>query len=158
MLAKALVISSSPAPTLIKAAGDRAAYRFWNSSLPRSATRTPAGLTCEPRRNLARGAGVLFEPLPVSGHMAVVDVLPRLVRKVPWHTGRHVRGASGCLPKAAGPLGLNPRAVHTNERLRYFGWRLDCLFTRRAHASSEPEGCTNPENADSLGSGHTQHS
>src|SRR4051794_23150629 len=90
--------------------------------------------------------------------MATVDVLPRLVRKVPWHTGRHVRGTSGCLPKAPGPLGLNPRAVHTNERLRYFGWRLDCLFTRLAHASSEPEGCTNPENADSLGSGHTQPS
>ena len=152
-------LADSHTPDLIAAAGNRAAYRFLEFIHRTDPQPThPPGLRAGLGATLARGAGVLFEPLPVSGHMAVVDVLPRLVRKVPWHTGRHVRGASGCLPKAAGPLGLNPRAVHTNERLRYFGWRLDCLFTRRAHASSEPEGCTNPENADSLGSGHTQHS
>src|SRR5215207_3974398 len=99
---------------------------------------------------LALGAGILFEPLPVSLQIAAAHVLPRVGRKIPSRTARHVRGASSYLPKAAGLLSLNPRAVHTDERLRDFDRRLGDLFTRRAHASSEPEDHTNPENVESL--------
>src|SRR5215207_2118321 len=107
---------------------------------------------------LALGAGILFEPLPVSLQIAAAHVLPRVGRKIPSRTARHVRGASSYLPKAAGLLSLNPRAVHTNERLRDFDRRLGDLFTRRAHASSEPEDHTHPQNVESLGSRHAQHS